>query len=69
MMTNPILYRESLPLFNEIKSSHVSPAIESILKEANNLIHSLKEMSVSISWENFVEPIEIISEKISRAWG
>ena len=68
-MTNPILYRESLPLFNEIKSSHVSPAIESILKEANSLIHSLKEMSVSISWENFVEPIEIISEKISRAWG
>ena len=50
MMTNPILYRESLPLFNEIKSSHVSPAIESILKEANSLIHSLKEMSVSISW-------------------
>ena len=69
MMTNPILYRESLPLFNEIKSSHVSPAIESILKEANSLIYSLKEMSVSISWENFVEPIEIISEKISRAWG
>ena len=68
-MTNPILYRESLPLFNEIKSSHVSPAIESILKEANSLIYSLKEMSVSISWENFVEPIEIISEKISRAWG
>ena len=68
-MTNPILYRESLPLFNEIKSSHVSPAIESILKEANSLIHSLKEMSISISWENFVEPIEIISEKISRAWG
>ena len=69
MMTNPILYRQSLPLFNQIKPEHVSPAIESILKEANSLINSLKEMSGSISWENFVEPIEMISEKISRAWG
>jgi oligopeptidase A len=69
MMTNPILYRQSLPLFNQIKPEHVSPAIENILKEANSLIISLKEMSGSISWENFVEPIEMISEKISRAWG
>jgi oligopeptidase A len=26
-------------------------------------------MGGSISWENFVEPIEMVSEKISRAWG
>ena len=69
MMTNPVLYRESLPLFDRIEPDHISPAIESILSEANNLIHSLKKMSVPTSWDNFVEPIEIISEKISRAWG
>lgn len=69
MMTNPILFRDSLPLFDQIKPSHISPAIESILKEANSLIHSLKVMGGSISWENFVEPIEMVSEKISRAWG
>jgi oligopeptidase A len=69
MMTNPILYRQSLPLFNQINPEHVSPAIESILKEANSLINSLKEMRGTVSWENFVEPIEMISEKISRAWG
>ena len=69
MMTNPILFRDSLPLFDQIKPSHISPAIECILKEANSLIHSLKVMGGSISWENFVEPIEMVSEKISRAWG
>ncbi len=69
MMTNPILFRDSLPLFDQIKPSHISPAIEGILKEANSLIHSLKVMGGSISWENFVEPIEMVSEKISRAWG
>jgi oligopeptidase A len=68
-MNNPVLNREGLPLFDQIKPDHISPAIESILKEANNLIDSLKEMSVTASWINFVEPIEIISEKISRAWG
>lgn len=68
-MTNPILFRDSLPLFDQIKPSHISPAIESILKETNSFIHSLKVMDGSISWENFVEPIEIVSEKISRAWG
>ena len=68
-MTNPVLYRESLPLFDRIEPDHISPAIESILNEANTLIHSLKKMSIPTSWGNFVEPIEIISEKISRAWG
>ena len=69
MMINPVLHRDSLPLFDQIKPEHISPAIESILKEANSLIHSLKEMKAPASWDNFVEPIEIISEKISRAWG
>ena len=68
-MSNPILYRESLPLFDQIKANHISPAIEGILKEANVLIESLKNKSDLITWGNFVEPIEIISEKISRAWG
>ena len=68
-MTNPILFRDSLPLFDQIKPSHISPAIEGMLKEANSLIHALKLMGGSISWENFVEPIEMVSEKISRAWG
>ncbi|MBM3360666.1 MAG: M3 family metallopeptidase [Betaproteobacteria bacterium] len=68
-MNNPVLNRESLPLFDQIKPEHISPAVKSILKEANTLIDSLKEMSVTPSWINFVEPIEIISEKISRAWG
>ena len=68
-MFNPVLYREGLPLFDQIKPDHISPAIESILKEANTLIHSLREMSIPPSWDNFVEPIEMISEKISRAWG
>jgi oligopeptidase A len=68
-MINPVLYRESLPLFDRIEPDHISPAIESILNEANTLIDSLKEMSTPTSWSNFVEPIEIISEKISRAWG
>ena len=68
-MNNPVLNRQSLPLFDQIKPDHISPAIESILKEANTLIESLKKKSATASWENFVEPIEIISEKISRAWG
>jgi oligopeptidase A len=68
-MINPVLYRESLPLFDRIEPDHISPAIESILNEANTLIDSLKKMSIPTSWGNFVEPIEIISEKISRAWG
>ena len=68
-MFNPVLYREGLPLFDQIKPDHISPAIESILKEANTLIHSLREMGTPPSWDNFVEPIEMISEKISRAWG
>ncbi len=69
MTINPILNRKSLPLFDQIKPDHVSPAIESMLMEANKMIHTLREMNSTITWKNFVEPIEIITEKISRAWG
>ncbi|MSQ80097.1 MAG: M3 family peptidase [Candidatus Methylopumilus sp.] len=68
-MSNPILYRGSLPLFDQINADHISPAMKIILSDANNLISSLKNKTGLISWENFVEPIEIMSEKISRAWG
>ena len=49
MMNNPVLNRQSLPLFDQIKPDHISPAIESILKEANTLIESLKKKSATAS--------------------
>ena len=48
-MSNPILYRESLPLFDQIKAAHITPAIEGILKDANALIKSLKDKNAPIT--------------------
>ena len=67
-MSNPLLYLAGLPKFNEVKPEHVSPAIDSLLKEGRALIENLATSTEAPTWENFALKLEDHSEKISRAW-
>ena len=55
MMTNPVLYREGLPLFDQINPDHISPALESILKEAN-------------IYQGFAESVKKEKEDVTKKW-
>lgn len=69
MTNNPLLDFQDLPLFDQIKPEHVSPAIDTLLTECRSVVTQLEQAIPDISWDNFVTPLEIATEKLGRAWG
>ena len=65
---NPLLERNLLPLFSQIRPQHISPAIDIILEENRNKILEIENFSKKLSWENFIEPLQQCDEKLSRVW-
>ena len=66
--TNPLLDNTILPKFNEIKVSHIRPAVDSVLLKNRQCILMLENLSVAPNWENFVEPLELLDDNLSRVW-
>ena len=69
MSHNPLLQHQGLPKFNEIRPEHVSPAVDALIDEGRTLVEQLATSSTSANWANFVQPLEVFSEKLSRSWG
>lgn len=65
---NPLLNRDTLPSFSKIKHDHVTSAVDTIITENKQAINQIELNSANPSWENFVIPLEIIDEKLSRVW-
>lgn len=71
-MNNPLLDFTDLPRFDAIQAEHVTPAIDELLAQNRALIAQLEKPlteTETVTWENFVEPLENTTEKLSRAWG
>ena len=71
-MTNPLLSmlqteHPQLPPFAHIKPEHVEPAIDQILKDNRQQLAELLEQS-HFSWDNFIQPLEEMSDRLQRAW-
>jgi oligopeptidase A len=67
-MQNPLLHFAGLPLFDQIKPEHVTPAISQLLEESRALIKKLEMDSATPNWDNFVRPMDDAEERLSRAW-
>lgn len=69
---NPLLDVSGLPPFEEIKSEHVVPAIESLINDnqlaLENLLASLQSSSQQPTWENLVEKFEDREDRLTKAW-
>jgi oligopeptidase A len=66
---NPLLDFSDLPRFDAIKPEHVTPAIADLLEENKKVVKQLEAPMTSVTWNNFVEPLEDATEKLGRAWG
>ncbi len=66
---NPLLDFSDLPRFDQITPEHVSPAIDALLTECRQLVTQLESPIADIHWDNFVTPLETVTEKLGRAWG
>ena len=67
-MNNPLLENSTLPQFSKIKPEHIEPAIDSLLSEARALIEQHLQATTDYTWENLIEPIENIEDKLNKAW-
>lgn len=69
-MTNHLLNLTGLPPFQQIKPSHMVEAIETIIHDSRDAINNLTETvnTESITWDNFVKPLEDINDQLDRAW-
>ncbi|GAB3404324.1 M3 family metallopeptidase [Massilia agilis] len=67
--SNPLLDFSSLPRFDQFKPEHVTPAIEQLIADAKAVVHKLEAPMDSVSWDNFVVPLEEATEHLGRAWG
>jgi oligopeptidase A len=67
-MTNPLLEPRELPPFSLIRPEHVQPAVTQILAESRAAIAALVEPDKTYTWDNLVEPLEDLDDRLNRAW-
>lgn len=65
---NPLLQQSALPAFSKIAPAHVEPAIDQMLADCRQQVQAVLEQGQSPTWHNLVEPIEIVENRLNRAW-
>ena len=67
-MSNPLLDQAGLPAFNLIRPEHVEPAVDARLAECREAIERLTREVEVPTWENFVEPLDEVDDRLNRTW-
>lgn len=73
-MTNPLLDARPLnvlPAFGDLRPEHAEPALDAVIADSRAQIGRLVDGlgAVEPTWESLVEPLDALSERLSRAWG
>ncbi len=66
--TNPLLELDGLPPFSRIRPEHVEPAIDRLLAENRQAIAERLAQGAPYTWQNLVEPLEVLEDRLERAW-
>ena len=67
-MSNPLVELTGLPPFSHIRPEHAEPAVDTLLAECRATVHRLLEENSTYSWDNLVQPLEDVEDKLDRAW-
>ncbi len=65
---NPLLTMEGLPPFQHIKPEHVEPALKELIEFNREQIQILLNENEHYSWENFIQPLEDMDDRLGRMW-
>ena len=65
---NPLLNNEDLPLFNHIRTEHISPAPDYILTSNRKKIEELTSSKTQPDWDSFMDPLDELSDQLERMW-
>lgn len=67
---NPLLaFGRGIATYSEVKPDHIAPAIEYLLKHAQDAVDIAVNPNTTPSWDTLVEPLEDATESLSRSWG
>lgn len=66
-MNNPLLSKQHLPAFDQIKPEHIEPAVDHVLAENRQQIAKLLHQK-NFSWENLIQPFEEINDRLTFMW-
>ena len=68
-MNNPLLSFDDLPRFDQIAPSHVAPAIDALLADANAALETVTAAHFPAQWSAIACVLDVSIEKIGRSWG
>jgi len=68
-MTNPLLDFSGLPRFSDIRTEHITPAVEELLARGYSIVEKILCENAAPTWQNFVQPMTDVHERLFRAWG
>lgn len=69
MTDNALLDFTDLPRFDLFTPAQVTPAVAQLLDDARRVVAQLEAPDAPVSWEQFVVPLEAVTERLGRAWG
>ena len=68
-MSNPLLAAEGLPAFDQIRPEHVGPAMDELLKAADEALEKAVDPEVVPDYDALSAVLDVASERLRIAWG
>ena len=70
LQNNPLLtFGRGIAAYSEIKPEHIAPAIQFLLKHAQDAVDTATNPNTPSSWDQLAEPLEDATESLGRSWG
>ncbi|HRH18020.1 MAG TPA: M3 family metallopeptidase [Aquabacterium sp.] len=69
MSTNPLLQTAGLPLFDQIRPEHVTPALDVLLQQAEAALEKVVGPDVPADYDTLSLLLDVATENLGRAWG
>ena len=69
LQNNPLLtFGRGIAAYSEIKPEHITPAIEFLLKHAQDAVNVATDSKTPSTWNALAEPLEDATEALGRSW-
>ena len=70
LQKNPLIsFGRGICSYSEVKPSDIEPAIDFLLKQAEQAVAHAVDPSTPANWNDLLEPLEDATESLSRSWG
>ena len=70
LQNNPLLtFGRGIAAYSEVKPEHITPAIQFLLKHAQEAVDVATDSKTPSTWNALAEPLEDATEALGRSWG